>query len=440
LQDDRKSTQRERKSTQRQRLLDGVVHIAAQEGYPAMTVSLVIAHAGVSRPTFYDYFTDKQDALLAAVTAIQDELLSEVKQAVARQVPGRALASSIDALVVFAATQQPKARVLMNETLAAGAAALELRDRGIAQIAAAVERSLGKALPGAPVPDLPLAAVIGAVQRLLVSRLRRDGRAAGEMSREILDWINGYTRPKRSQRRRTLTPAAPPQPSPFVASMPLRAPPARPPGRPRVSVSREEVTENHRQRMIFATAQTVVERGYAATTVADILKRTGIDGRVFYRHFDNKQDMFMATYELACQTTITVTASAFFAGSSWPERVWEAGRAFTQHLERNPLLTRIAVIESGALDGNPERLQRLSNTFTVFLQEGYQYASPDPAPSQLALEAIAATNFEIVYLQARKGTDFELSGLLGHLAYICLAPFLGAVQANHFIEKKVSAV
>ncbi len=45
----------------------------------------------------------------------------------------------------------------------------------------------------------------------------------------------------------------------------------------------------------------------------------------------------MAVHELGLQQTLALTAEAFFTGASWPERLWEAGRAFTQFLEINPL-------------------------------------------------------------------------------------------------------
>jgi AcrR family transcriptional regulator len=45
-----------RKSTQRERLLNGVITVANRDGSSRASVSAVIAEAGVSRPTFYDYF------------------------------------------------------------------------------------------------------------------------------------------------------------------------------------------------------------------------------------------------------------------------------------------------------------------------------------------------------------------------------------------------
>ncbi len=54
-----------RKRTQRERLIAGMVMAARRHGYAGANVSRVIARAGVSRPTFYEYFADKDDCFLA---------------------------------------------------------------------------------------------------------------------------------------------------------------------------------------------------------------------------------------------------------------------------------------------------------------------------------------------------------------------------------------
>ncbi|MBV9166786.1 MAG: helix-turn-helix transcriptional regulator, partial [Solirubrobacterales bacterium] len=47
-------------SNQRERIIDALAAVCARKGYRATTVEDVIAEAGVSRRTFYDLFTSKQ--------------------------------------------------------------------------------------------------------------------------------------------------------------------------------------------------------------------------------------------------------------------------------------------------------------------------------------------------------------------------------------------
>jgi hypothetical protein len=57
----------------------------------------------------------------------------------------------------------------------------------------------------------------------------------------------------------------------------------------------------------------------------------------------------------------------------------------------------------------------------------------------VVLEAIITTIFEIVYQRARASGKLRLSGLLPHLTFLVLSPFLGSNEANTFINRKLSA-
>jgi AcrR family transcriptional regulator len=218
----------------------------------------------------------------------------------------------------------------------------------------------------------------------------------------------------------------------------MRAPAALTPGRPRLT--EEQVGANHRQRILFAAAQLAEKKGYTATTIAEITKLARVDGRVFYSLFNDKQDAFMTVHELGFHELMAVTAGAFFVGATWPERSWEAGRAFTQFLERNPTVAHVGFVEAYAVGpGAIQRVEDSNGAFTIFLQEGYQHAPGEDPPSRLALEAIIATIFEIAYRQARASARPRLAGMLPHMTYLWLAPFIGPVEAGEFIDRQLAA-
>jgi AcrR family transcriptional regulator len=429
--------QNRRKATQRERLVAGMIAAANRDGYAGANVSEVIAEAGVSRPTFYDYFEDRDDCFVAAVTDVQGDLLREVQGSVASGPPERALASALEATVAFAVSRPADARFLMKETLAGGPKVLDARDQGIRQTAKVVEQAFKRVPEATEIPDMPVAAVIGAVQRLIASGLRRGERALGGVLEDLLAWVGSYRQPAGGHRWRNLKPLKAPERSPFLPPNALRAPPGLGPGRPRLS--EEEVAENHRQRIIFATSQVVQEHGYTATTVSEITRLAGVDGRAFYRLFTDKQDAFSAIHELGFQYLMATTAGAFFAGKSWPERIWEGFRAATQSVDETPTFAHVAFVEAYAV--GPRGIQRVEDSriaFTIFLQEGYRYQREGEPPSRLALEAIITTIFEIVYLQARASAKPKTAGLLGHIVHVCLTPFIGGAAANEFLDGKLA--
>jgi AcrR family transcriptional regulator len=414
-----------------------MVAAANRGGYLGATVSEVIAQAGVSRPTFYDYFADRDECFVACAEDVRATLLADVRRAVGKRPPEEALAGAIDALVAFAATEPAKARFLMMEVLSGTAAALDARDQGITKIAQIVERALGRAPAEQPTPDLPVAIAIGTVQRMLGSRLRRGERTSDKTRQGLLGWTRDYERPARTSHWHTLTATQSIAPSPFVPSTQPRAPARLGPGRPRLP--EEEVAENHRRRILFATTEAIAEQGYQATTVAEITKLAGIDGRAFYRLFAEKQEVFDAIYESGLQQMLAMVAHAYFARDDWPERIWEALRVVTQSAQTNPSGAQIALVAAYAVGtAAVQRVEDSRAAFTVFLHEGYRHSGRDDQPSLLALEAIATGVFEILYRAARERESRDTTGLLPYAAYLCLAPFMGPEPAERFIDQQLS--
>jgi AcrR family transcriptional regulator len=300
-----------------------------------------------------------------------------------------------------------------------------------------IEQAYREVPAASDVADVCPRMVIGGVYRLLAARLRRGEPRLSALLEDLLSWVKRYDRPAGEHRWRTLQPARRPTTSPFLPQTPMRAPMTLPPGRPRLS--EEQVAANHRQRILFAAARLAEKKGYMATTIAEITKLAGVDGRAFYALFADKQDAFMTVHELGFQEIMAVTAGAFFAGSTWPERSWEAGRAFTQFLEQNPTVAHVGFIEVYAV--GPGAVQRVEDShiaFTIFLQEGYQYSRRENPPSRLALEAIITTIFEIVYHQARASARPQLAGLLAHIAFLWLTPFTGPAEADELIDRQLS--
>jgi AcrR family transcriptional regulator len=424
-------------ATQRQRLLTGMVEVAAGRGYAGASISSVIAQAGVSRPTFYEYFAGREECFSSATELVQSALRDSVSQALANSDPDHALAGAIAAIVRFAAEDPTRARFLVSETMAGGTQTLALRDRGIAELASLIDDAVRSVPPATPLPDLDYRILLGGVYRLLAIRLRRREPSLSRLTTDLEPWIDSYARALRDHRWRTLSPATPLPPSPHVPSEPIqRMPGALPPGRPRVS---EEVAENHRLRILYAAARMAEKKGYLATTVADITKLAGLSGPQFYRLFADKQEAFLAVHELGFQQVMDITSKAYFSGSTWPERSWEAGRALTQLLEDNPLVAHVGFVEAYAV--GPAAVQRIDDShvaFMFFLQEGLLHRPQEPPPSRVAMEAIIASIFEIIYLAARSRGKPQVSAMLPQIAHISLTPFLGPAGSDTFIDAQIA--
>jgi len=187
-----------------------MVTAANRDGYAAASVSSVIGEAGVSRPTFYEYFEDRDACFLAAVEVAARRLLEATETAVEQRAEGDPTGAVIGALVGFAASEPALARFLMSETLAGGPGTLDARDESVGEIARVLDDANAGLDDATSSPDLCSALLVGACYRLLASRLRRGERALGGLLRELLAWTAYYRRAAGEHRWRTaaLTEAA----------------------------------------------------------------------------------------------------------------------------------------------------------------------------------------------------------------------------------------
>jgi AcrR family transcriptional regulator len=427
---------------QRERLLGGMVAAAASTGYARASIAEIIARAGVSRRTFYEHFANREQCFISALAAVQERLLDDVRRSMAADRAERALQAALAGLTSFADSSPAEASFLTEASLCAGPAALELRDAGIVAIERAVQARYRGLPPSAAVPDVSARMLVGGLYRLLCTRRRRGEAGVSGLRQDLSAWLAAYGRPLGEHRWRTLEPLAVPPPA--VRSPPLLSPPAL--ASDRTGVSQHDLAENRRLRILFAAAELAESGGYRSATIARITELAGVDGRAFRLLFASKEEAFGAVHELYFQHLMSAVAGAFFTSGTWPERVWAGGEAFVQTCEQNPTLAHIGFVEAYAAGPAAEqRVDDFLTAFTVFLQEGYAYerpcaSEPPPRPpSGTGLQMIAASIYEAAYLQVRATRPIRLSGLLPHVIHLCLAPFLGPEEANHFIDQKLSA-
>ncbi|WP_146161174.1 TetR/AcrR family transcriptional regulator [Nocardia sp. MDA0666] len=78
----------------------------------------------------------------------------------------------------------------------------------------------------------------------------------------------------------------------------LNGGPAQPLPRHRHTLSREDVRETQRARILAAAIELFAEPGYAPTAVQDITKRAGVSRKTFYELYETKEDVFVDAYQV----------------------------------------------------------------------------------------------------------------------------------------------
>ena len=76
----------------------------------------------------------------------------------------------------------------------------------------------------------------------------------------------------------------------------------------------------HRDRLLQGMARAVATKGYADTTIADIVREAGVSRRTFYENFADKAECLTALYESASGNALAVLRGAINPQSDWQAR------------------------------------------------------------------------------------------------------------------------
>lgn len=101
----------------------------------------------------------------------------------------------------------------------------------------------------------------------------------------------------------------------------------------------------HRHRLLEGMSHAVAAKGYADTTIADIVREAAVSRRTFYEHFQTKADCLIALYEAASHNALKVLRDAIDPARDWQTQVEQAVRAYLGCLAQNPALMRTLFIE-----------------------------------------------------------------------------------------------
>jgi AcrR family transcriptional regulator len=162
------------RAIQRERLLGAMLNATAELGYLETNVQDVIDRAGVSRPTFYEHFSNKEDCFLSAFDSIAERLRKLVHSAAqgGGNVWRDRVRCGLEALLGFASQEPDTARTLIVEARAASETAVRRRVELLDDFARCLDEEAQELLPEPP-PQTTVTAsgIIGGVESLLYSRL-----------------------------------------------------------------------------------------------------------------------------------------------------------------------------------------------------------------------------------------------------------------------------
>ncbi len=153
----------------------------------------------------------------------------------------------------------------------------------------------------------------------------------------------------------------------------------------------------------------VRERGPGAVTVAHVVARSGVSRRTFYELFTDREDCFLAAFDIAIARAAESVLPAYEAPGKWRERIRAGLEATLCFLDAEPELGYLCVV--GALGGGDRALERRTAVVRRLVDAVHGGSLESRAmrrPERLAAEGLvgavlAVTHARLVERAARSG-------------------------------------
>ncbi|BEP61931.1 TetR/AcrR family transcriptional regulator [Variovorax sp. V213] len=167
---------------------------------------------------------------------------------------------------------------------------------------------------------------------------------------------------------------------------------------PGVASPSAEPAHEHYSRLLEGMARAVAAKGYADTTIADIVREAAVSRRTFYEHFTTKAECLVSLYEAASKLALRAVAEAFDPAQPWHAQVERAMTAYLDYLAQDPVLLRTLFVEILGL-GMPglAARRRVNAEIASFIQAAINGSTGAQGPavhltSEMAMTVVGGIN------------------------------------------------
>jgi AcrR family transcriptional regulator len=424
---------------QRERLMEAMMQAVDERGVVAITISDLVARAGISRRTFYEHFDNKEDCLLATYDAVVE---TEVQRVLDLYGPDEGWLEQLEAAIrmLFAAiAQRPgAARLVCVEMGASGAIGVQRWADGAGRLERFISSGFERAPGPGTIPDPVARAIVGALRKIIYSRVR-ERRSSKSLKTELMRLLPGLM-----QWIACYYPSPPGVPRRARSRAPTRLEGGRAPGslspptpwgarglpRGEHNLPRGFVVFNQRERIFDAIARLTASRGYPSLNLEDIAAAAAVSLQTFYTHFENKEEAFLATYEVGHSRAVAAVNRALGGQTNWIEGVRAGVLALLRFLASEPAYAHVACVD--ILIAHPHVASRVDEAnagYAQLLDLGLGEGAPAGGSNPIVGEALVGGVFELLHDYILRGHTRRLPELADHISYIALTPFIGSEQA-----------
>ncbi len=172
----------------------------------------------------------------------------------------------------------------------------------------------------------------------------------------------------------------------------------------------QDATPAFRRRLLDGLADSITERGYRATTVADVVRHAKTSKRTFYDQFASKEEAFVELLRANNEDLVAHITAAVAPETPPPDQIDAAVGAYVEHIESRPAITLSWIREAPALGDLARPLNRLAMQqltdmlVAISTSPGFRRAGLEPISRPLALILLGGLR-ELTALLVEEGED-----------------------------------
>jgi AcrR family transcriptional regulator len=188
--------------------------------------------------------------------------------------------------------------------------------------------------------------------------------------------------------------------------------------------------EDDRARILRSALELAALEGYGNLTPMRIVDEAGVSIDAFFGLFDDMEACFLAAVEKLGEEVRETVSDPGLRTAEWPFAVRRALDALMRYFAARPAYTQtiatgVFAMGRRAVDLGAELACEVAAKLTA--------GAPGEPLTELAQEGIEGAIWHTIYSQTTNGGTGALPELSDYLAYVVLAPFLGAQEAARVV-------
>jgi AcrR family transcriptional regulator len=161
---------------------------------------------------------------------------------------------------------------------------------------------------------------------------------------------------------------------------------------------------HQRARLQGAMVAAVAQNGYAGTTLKQLVSLAGVSRTTFYKHFVDKEQCFLATYDVIAAMASERITRAYRTPGDWRERLRAGFQCFAEMIVSDRDASHLVLVDAiGAGHRVLEHRDRMIDIFELMLRQSFQVAPQEALVTDTTIRAIVCGIRRVAYRRLLSG-------------------------------------